>query len=312
MLPEATFLPPLLAVAALPLPTDVAAGCRAGSGGGLSRRDCRDSCRYLVDGAPPLLAVGLPAPVEDAELVLVLVLVLVLLLLVVLEPDSQRVVVGLNRGAALGARWRRCCVLLVAVMVLARCWCWCWSCCYWRQSYCCWPAPRCCPWPRWRRCWCCACWYWCWSCCCCWCCLAVAGGNRIAVGLHRGAALGRGGAAVGIGGGWRDRCCWMRWSWWLAVARSCCWMRAGAVVLPDTLLPEFLLLALPPAAPPVPPGAGRGRGAAVRRRSRRQAVDEADCASAAPVLRARTAQVANRRFLIPSFLFLSPPLRRTP
>jgi hypothetical protein len=42
------------------------------------------------------------------------------------------------------------------------------------------------------------------------------------------------------------------------------------------------------------------------------AVDEPVCASAAPVLRARTAQVANRRFLIPSFLFLSPPLRRTP
>jgi hypothetical protein len=82
------------------------------------------------------------------------------------------------------------------------------------------------------------------------------------------------------------------------------------VVLPDVLLPESLLMALPPAPPlppvcvavaappfpPVPP----------------EAVDDADCASAAPVLRARTAQVANKRFLIPSFLFIFPPLRRTP
>ena len=42
----------------------------------------------LLTATPPLLAVGLPAPVEDAELVFVLVLLLLLLLLVVL-PDSS-------------------------------------------------------------------------------------------------------------------------------------------------------------------------------------------------------------------------------
>jgi hypothetical protein len=36
------------------------------------------------------------------------------------------------------------------------------------------------------------------------------------------------------------------------------------------------------------------------------------CASAAPVLRARTAQLARRSFLIPSFPLSVPPLRREP
>jgi hypothetical protein len=75
-------------------------------------------------------------------------------------------------------------------------------------------------------------------------------------------------------------------------------------LLPETLLPEFLLVALPPvppvfvavAAPPAPPVA--------------LAEPEA-CAHAPPALRARTAQDANKILFILSFLFLSPPLRRT-